>query len=74
MSEKEGQQRKGAERDRVCAVEEVEQSVPTAAALIATIVKRGQEIEIGSTTDTRRRREGPKVLPAASRDRIIDGQ
>ena len=39
MSEGEGQQRKGTGRDRALVVEEVEQSVLTAAALIATIVK-----------------------------------
>ena len=36
MSEREEQQREGAGRDRVSAVEQVEQSVPAAAALIAT--------------------------------------
>ena len=41
MSEREEQQKRGAGRDRVSAIEQVEHSVPAAAALIATIEKGG---------------------------------
>ena len=39
VSEREEQQKRGAGRDRVSAIEQVEHSVPAAAALIATVEK-----------------------------------